>query len=65
MIDRSELIRQANELRQQAELEADENIRNRLLSMAERYVHLAESETWSEAHPADAVSLSEVFTKRE
>ena len=65
MIDRSDLIRQANELRQQAEHEPDENIRNRLVRMADYYVHLADTESWSEAHPPTAASLGEVFSKRD
>jgi hypothetical protein len=65
MTDPSDLIRQANELRQQAEHEADENIRDRLNRMADHYVHLADSTSWSEAHPPTAASLGEVFTKRD
>jgi len=63
MTDRSDLIRRAGELRQQAEGEADQTIRDRLTRMADHYMHLAESQNWSEAHPADASSLGEVFTK--
>jgi hypothetical protein len=63
MTDRSDLVRQANELRQQAELEADENIRTRLTRMADHYAHLAESQSWSEAHPTTIASPGEVFTK--
>ena len=63
MTDRSDLIRQANELRQQAELEADGNIRARLTRMADHYAHLAESQSWSEEHPPTIASLSEVFAK--
>jgi hypothetical protein len=65
MIDSSDLVRQANDLKQQAELEADENIRKRLMRMADHYAHLAESRSWSEAHPPSAASLGELFTKRE
>jgi hypothetical protein len=65
MVNSSDLIRQAKELREQAEHQADESIRNRLNSMADHYAHLAESQNWSETHPADAASLSDVFTKRE
>jgi hypothetical protein len=65
MTDRSNLSRQANELRQQAELEADEQIRDRLLRMADHYAHLAESQADSEAHPPGPESLAEIFTKRD
>jgi hypothetical protein len=64
MTDRSDLIRQANDFRQQAEREADESLRERLIRMADHYDHLAESQAWSEAHPADAAALADVFIKR-
>jgi hypothetical protein len=63
MTDRSDLVRQANELRQQAEQEADQNIRVRLNRMADHYIHLAESQNWSEAHPPSVAALSDIFTK--
>ena len=63
MIDRSDLIHKANELRQQAELEASEHTRQRLMRMADHYAHLAESQAQSEAHPPSAASLGEVFIK--
>jgi hypothetical protein len=65
MVERSDLIRQAAELRQQAEQESDETIRSRLLRMAEHYHHLADSQGWSEAHPVTVAALGDVFTKRE
>jgi hypothetical protein len=65
MNDRSDLIRQAEELRQQADHEPDPNIRDRLVRMADHYVHLAESKGWSEAHPTTVASLTEVFIKRD
>jgi len=63
MTERADLIRQANELRSQAEHETDENIRDRLNRMADHYVHLAESQNWTEAHPPDAAALAELFMK--
>jgi hypothetical protein len=63
MIDPSDLIHRANELRQQAEHESDQAIRDRLIRMADSYVHLAESENWAKAHPASAASLGDVFVK--
>jgi hypothetical protein len=63
MSDPSELIRKADELRRQAEHEEDENIRKRLTRMADRYVHLAQSQAWSEAHPTSAASIADVFVK--
>jgi hypothetical protein len=65
MIDRSDLTRKANDLRQQAELEANEQTRNTLLRLADHYAHLAESQAESEANPVDATSLGELFTKGE
>jgi len=65
MADRSDLIRQADDLRRQAEQEPDEKLRSRLKRMADHYVHLADSQSWSEAHPADVGSLSDLFTKRD
>lgn len=63
MSDRSDLIRRADELRRQAEREQDESIRSRLIRMADHYMHLVESQTWSDAHPPNASSLGEIFTK--
>lgn len=65
MTDRSDLIRQANELRQRAEREADETIRDRLNRMADHYTHLAESQSWSEAHPPSVSDIGDMFTKRD
>lgn len=63
MIDRSDLIRQANDLRQQAELEPNEQIRSALIRMADRYAHLAESQAQAEANPPTVATLGEIFTK--
>ena len=63
MPDRSDLMRRANEARQQAEQEADQRQRERLMRMAESYQRLADSQSWSEAHPVNVGSLSDVFTK--
>jgi hypothetical protein len=65
MVDSSALIRDAHELRQKAEHEADENVRDRLMRMADHYIHLAESQRWSEAHPADVSALTELLNKSE
>lgn len=63
MVDRSDLIHKANELRQSAELEANEDILRGLMRTADHYAHLAESKAQSEAHPPSAASLGEVFIK--
>jgi hypothetical protein len=63
MIDRSDLIRKANDLRQQAELEANEQTRDTLIRLADYYAHLAESQAESEANPVDVASLGELLTK--
>jgi hypothetical protein len=65
MADRHDFLNQANALRQQAEREPDETIRARLQRMADHYVHLADSQTWAQAHPADAAALGELFSKRD
>jgi len=65
MTDHSDLIRRADDLRRQAEHELDEKLRRRLLRMADRYVHLADSQSWSQAHRADVGSMSELSTKRD
>jgi hypothetical protein len=65
MVDRSELIRQADALKKQAEREPDSGIRQRLIEMAETYVHLAETESWSEGHPTSIASVSKVFIKED
>ena len=63
MVDRSDLIHKANELRQPAELEANEDILRGLMRTADHYAHLAESKAQSEAHPPSAASLGDVFIK--
>jgi hypothetical protein len=63
MLDPSDLVDRANQLRQQADRETDQGIRDRLIRMADTYVHLAESENWAKAHPASAASLADVFVK--
>jgi hypothetical protein len=63
MLDHSDLVDRANQLRQQADRETDKGIRDRLIRMADTYVHLAESENWAKAHPASAASLVDVFVK--
>jgi hypothetical protein len=63
MADRSDLVRQAGALRQQAEQESDQGIRDRLIRMADLYAHLAESENWTEAHPTSVASLTSVFSE--
>jgi hypothetical protein len=60
MLDPSD---RANQLRQQADRETDQGIRDRLIRMADTYVHLAESENWAKAHPASAASLADEFVK--
>jgi hypothetical protein len=64
-MERADLIRHADELRQQAKNEGDETIRDRLVRMAEHYIHLADSQNWSEAHPPTIASLSEMLAKRD
>ena len=63
MLDPSDLVHRANELRQQADRESDQAIRDRLIRMADTYVHLAEHENWARAHPASAASLADMFVK--
>ncbi len=63
MIDHSDLIRKANDLRQQAELEANEQTRDTLLRLADHYAHLAESHAETEANPVDVTSLGDLLTK--
>ena len=63
MVERSDLIEQAKELRQRAEHEADETTRNRLIEMADRCEHLVKSQSWSDAHPITVASLGELFIK--
>jgi hypothetical protein len=65
MTGRPDLIQHANELKRQAESESYQDIRDRLVRMAEHYIDLAESKDWSEAHPPTVASLSELFTRRE
>ena len=63
MVDSSALVHRASQLRDWADHEADENIRGRLMSMADHYEHLAESQNWSKAHPADVSELGNLLTK--
>ena len=65
MTGRPDLIQHANELKRQAESESDQNIRDRLVRMADHYTDLADSRDWPETHPPTVASLSELFTRRE
>jgi hypothetical protein len=56
-------MRRAAELTDQADHEEDIEIRDRLLRMAEHYVHIAESEEWLAAHPTSIASAMGVFNK--
>ncbi|MBU6463398.1 MAG: hypothetical protein KGK01_04180 [Bradyrhizobium sp.] len=63
MIDSSALLHRASQLRDRAKHEIDEAVRSRLISMADHYEHLAESQNWSKAHPPDVSELSNLFTR--
>ena len=63
MVDSSALIHRASELRDWADHETDEAIRDRLMRMADHYEHLAESQNWSKAHPPDVTALTDLLTK--
>lgn len=65
MLDSSDLVRKADELKEQAKHEPDAAIRDRLLRMADHYVHLAQSQAWSREHPASAAALADVFVRSE
>ncbi len=65
MPDRSLLLRNADDLRQQADHEPDATIRDRLLRMAEHCVQLAAAEDWSATHPTSAASVGDLFAKDE
>jgi hypothetical protein len=64
MTDQSELLRRAEALRKQAEHEPDRATSDRLIEMADRYVHLAESQSRSDLHPVSIASFSELFIKQ-
>lgn len=61
MPEHSDLIAQAEQLKQRAENEPDAKIKARLLRMADRYVHLAQSQAWSREHPPSAAGLADVL----
>ena len=63
MVDSSALLDRANQLRDWAEQEANETIRSKLMSMADHYEQVAESQNWSKAHPPDISELSDLLTK--
>jgi hypothetical protein len=56
-------MQRADELKRQAEHEPDAHVRDLMTRMADRYVHLAQSQAWSREHPPSAASLAEVFVK--
>jgi hypothetical protein len=56
-------MRRASDLRDWAEQEADEAIRRQLMSMADHYQRLAESQNWTTAHPPDVSQLGDLLTK--
>ncbi|MGN6310193.1 MAG: hypothetical protein ACTHNN_11620 [Xanthobacteraceae bacterium] len=60
MVEVKELIRQANDLREQATREEDPNIRDRLNRMADTYSHIAEIE--SGAAPPSVHGLMDALT---
>ncbi|WP_407157202.1 hypothetical protein [Bradyrhizobium sp. STM 3557] len=62
MIDSAALAERASELRDWADKETDKTIRRRLISMADHYEHLAESQNWSKAHPADVSELGDLLS---
>jgi hypothetical protein len=65
MLDTSELIQKAEDLKQQAEHEPDARVRDLMTRMADRYVHLAQSLAWSREHPPSPASLAEVLVSRD
>jgi hypothetical protein len=64
MTDRSDLMQRAEALRKQAEREPNSATRDRLIEMADHYVHLAESRSWSDSHPVSIASISDIFIKQ-
>jgi hypothetical protein len=65
MTDPSDLMRRAAELTERADHEEDVDTRERLLRMAQFYVHIAESEEWLAAHPTSISSVTDVLTPKE
>lgn len=65
MTEHNDLVRRADELRQQAETENDQTIRDRLVRMAEHYTHLADSQTQAHARAPNVASLGEMLTRRD
>ena len=63
MTDPADLMRRAAELTDRADHEEDIEVRDRLLRMAEHYVHVAESEEWLAAHPVSNQSVTQLFNK--
>jgi hypothetical protein len=61
MVDIKELIRQAGDLRRQADHEVDPKVRDRLNRMADAYVHIAETEAGTE--PASVHSAMEALAQ--
>jgi hypothetical protein len=52
MVDPADLTRRASELRKQAEQEEHAETRDRLVRMADYYLHIVENETWLAAQRA-------------
>jgi hypothetical protein len=64
MKDPAELAKRASELKQRAEAEQDEHIRERLLRMSGYYIEIAEHETWLISHPTSISSVGDVLTRK-
>jgi hypothetical protein len=62
MIDRPHLIRQADESGNKPNMKPTRTFES-AKPMADHCIHLAESQSWSEAHPSSAATLGELFTK--
>jgi len=64
MKDPAELTKRANELKERAEHEQDQHVRERLLRMSGYYIEIAEHETWLISHPTSISSIGDVLTKK-
>lgn len=64
MKDPAELTKRANELKERAEQEQDQRIRERLLRMAGYYIEIAEHETWLISHPTSISSIDDLLMKK-
>ena len=64
MKDPTDLAKRASELKERAEHEQNQHVRERLLRMSGYYIEIAEHEAWLTSHPTSISSFGDMLTKK-